>query len=484
MAVNLYTSRVILDALGIEDYGIYNVVGGVVTMFTVISGSLTGAISRFITYELGTGNKAKLKKVFSTSVIIQSLIAIIVIILAETAGLWFLHTKMVIPENRIMAADWVYQLSIITFITNLINVPYNSAIIAHEKMSAFAYISLLEGMGKLAIALSIIYSPIDRLIYYAIMLTSLAVFIRFVYGWYCKRKFEEASFNWIIDKNLLREMFSFAGWNFIGSAAGVLRDQGGNVVINLFCGPSVNAARGVAVQVNTAINSFVQNFMTALNPQITKSYASGNNEYMMSLMFQGARLSYYMLLLLSLPVLFNTPYILDLWLKEVPGHTVLFVQLSLIFVMHESLASPLITAMLATGRIKKYQIVAGGLNLLNLPVSYIFLKLGAAPEFVFVIAIFFSFVVQTARLFLLRGMIRLSIRCYLKNVYVNVFFVTLLSVIMPLIITHYIDDSFIMFATSVIMIMLWSTLIILFAGCKKEEREFVIKKTKSIFFRN
>lgn len=483
MVVSLYTSRVILDTLGVVDYGIYNVVGGVVTMFAVISGSLSAAISRFITYELGTGNSEKLKRVFSSSLIIQLFIAIIVVLLAETLGLWFLHSKMVIPEDRVIAADWVYQFSIITFVINLISVPYNSLIIAHENMSAFAYISVLEGIGKLVIAFSIKYNPIDRLIYYAILLASLAILIRLIYGWYCKRNFEEASFHWHIDITLLRELFGFAGWNFIGSAASVLRDQGGNVIINLFCGPSVNAARGIAVQVNTAVYGFVQNFMTALNPQITKSYACGNHEYMMRLLYLGARLSYYMLLILSLPILFNTPYILGVWLKDVPDHTVYFVQLSLIFTMSESLATPLITAMLATGRIKKYQIIAGGINLLNLPVSYLFLRFGAAPEFVFIIAIIFSFIVQGARLLLLRGMINLSIRDFLMNVYANVGFVTFLSIILPLIVSTYSPPNLVSFLTSVLVTMLWSILIILFVGCKKDERAFIFNKIKAVILR-
>lgn len=483
MTVSLYTSRVVLDALGVEDYGIYNVVGGVVVMFSVISGSLSAAISRFITYELGVGNIERLKKVFSSSLIIQLFIAAIVVLIAETFGLWFLHSKMVIPEDRITAADWVYQFSIVTFVLNLISVPYNSLIIAHEKMSAFAYISVLEGIGKFVIALSIIYSPIDRLIYYALLLASLAILIRLIYGWYCKKNFEEASFHWYIDKVLLREMFGFAGWNFIGSAACVLRDQGGNVIINLFCGPSVNAARGIAVQVNTAVSGFVQNFMTALNPQITKSYACGNREYMMRLIFQGARLSYYMLLVLSMPILFNTPYILDLWLKNVPDYTACFIQLSLILTMNESLANPLITAMLATGKIRKYQIIAGGINLLNLPVSYTFLRLGATPEYVFIIAIIFSVIVQGARLFLLRDMIKLSIKGYLVNVYSNVGFVTLLSIVLPFIVSTSGDQTFVSFLASVFVTMLWTILIILFVGCKKEERNFVLKKVKAIILR-
>ena len=292
MVVSLYTSRVVLGALGVEDYGIYNVVGGVVAMFSMLSGSLSAAISRFITFELGTGNKEKLKRVFSSSVTIQMGLSAIILVLAETVGLWFLNNKMVIPESRMYAANWVFQLSLLTFVINLISIPYNAAIIAHERMSAFAYISIFEAVSKLVVAYCIVISPIDRLILYAIMLTTIAVIIRLIYGSYCKRKFEECTFHFIYDHDLLKQMFGFAGWNFIGASSALLRDQGGNIVINLFCGPAVNAARGIAVQVNTAIHSFVTNFMTALNPQITKSYAGADQKYLMTLLFQGARLSF------------------------------------------------------------------------------------------------------------------------------------------------------------------------------------------------
>lgn len=342
MVISLYTSRVILNALGVNDFGIYNVVGGVVAMFSILSGSLSSAISRFITFELGKGDEENLKKVFSASVTIQLVLSAIIVVLIEAVGVWFLNAKMSIPANRIYAANWVLQFSVITFVINLISVPYNSTIIAHERMSAFAYISILEGVGKLAIAFLIMVSPIDRLIFYAILMCAIAVTIRFVYGYYCKKHFVECNYHFRWDKKLLKNMFGFAGWNFIGASSALLRDQGGNIILNLFFGPTVNAARGIANQVNNAITGFVTNFMTALNPQITKSYASGDRDYMMSLIFQGARLSYYMLLFLSLPVLVNTHYILVIWLKLIPEHAVTFVQLILIFALSESISNPLV----------------------------------------------------------------------------------------------------------------------------------------------
>lgn len=480
MAVSLYTSRVVLNALGVEDFGIYNVVGGVVAMFSMLSGSLSSAITRFITYELGTGNQENLKKIFSSSVTIQIGLAVLIILFAEAIGVWFLNVKMNIPDARITAANWVFQFSILTFAVNLISVPYNASIIAHERMSAFAYISILEAIGKLAIAFLIVISPIDKLVFYAILMCAVALVVRFAYGIYCKKHFEECTYHFIFDKELLKRMFGFAGWNFIGATSAVLRDQGGNVVINLFCGPAVNAARGIAFQVNNAISGFVTNFMTALNPQITKSYAAGDREYMMTLIFQGARLSFYMLLLLSLPVLVNTHYILGLWLKIVPDHAVLFVQLVLIFAMSESISNPLITAMLATGKIRNYQIVVGGLQLMNLPVSYILLRMGMFPEIVIIVTIVISQCCLAARLLMLRGIIGLSVRKYLKKVYINVLAVTAIASIFPFLLTSQMKEGFLNFILLCLIAVVCTGITIYYVGCSKEERQFVLNKLYTV----
>lgn len=480
MAVSLYTSRVVLHTLGVEDFGIYNVVGGVVAMFSVISGSLSAAISRFITYELGKGDKEKLIRIFSSSVTIQLGLGLIILILAEAIGVWFLNAKMTIPASRMYAANWVFQLSILTFIINLISVPYNAAIIAHEKMSAFAYISILEVVAKLVIVYMLLWSPFDKLIFYAILMASVALTIRFVYGYYCKRHFEECTYHFIFDKELLKKMFGFAGWNFIGAASSVLRDQGGNIVINIFCGPAVNAARGIAYQVNNAISGFVGNFMMALNPQITKSYASGDKEYMMTLIYQGARLSFYILLILSLPVIINAHYILTLWLKIVPEHTTLFVQLVLIFAMSESISNPLITAMLATGKIRNYQIVVGGLQMMNLPISYILLRYGCIPETVLIVAICISQCCLASRLYMLRSMIGLSVREYMSKVYFNVLAVTILSAIIPCISSYYLSETFINFILICTISVVCTFTVIYFIGCSRKERQFINEKVNKI----
>lgn len=480
MLVSLYTSRVVLEALGVEDYGIYNVVGGVVAMFSMLSGSLSSAISRFITFELGTGNKEKLARVFSSSVTVQIGLSAIVLILAETVGLWFMNSKMVIPENRIYAANWVYQLSLLTFVINLISIPYNATIIAHERMSAFAYISIFEAVSKLTTAYCIVISPIDRLILYAVMLATIAIIIRLIYGIYCKKRFSECTYRFMYDHDLLKQMFGFAGWNFIGASSALLRDQGGNIVINLFCGPTVNAARGIAFQLNAAIHSFVTNFMTALNPQITKSYASSDHQYMMTLLFQGARLSYYILLLLSLPVIINTHYILQLWLGQVPEHTVMFVQLVLVFGMSESISNPLITAMLATGKIRNYQLVVGGFQMLNLPMSYVLLRLGAIPETVLIVAIVISQFCLVSRLYMLRGMIELKVRDFINKVYFNVIMVTMLSAIIPVALASTFEDNIWNFVASCVIAVASTLLVEFYVGCTIKERQFVLSKVKTI----
>lgn len=476
MAVSLYTSRVVLNTLGVEDFGIYNVVGGVVAMFSLVSSSLSSAISRFITYELGRGNQKKLKIIFSSAVNIQIVLAILICILAEIVGVWFLNSKMNIPASRLLAANWVLQCTIFTFMVNLVSVPYNAAIIAHERMKAFAYVGFLEVALKLGAVFILYVTIFDKLKIYAILLLCISIVIRLVYGFYCKKHFPECNYCFVYDKSVMKEVASFAGWNFIGSSSGVLRDHGGNIVLNLFCGPTVNAARGIAFQVNTAINSFVTNFMIALNPQITKSYALGDKEYMMTLIYQGARFAFYLLLLLSLPVIVNTHYILILWLKVVPEHTVMFVRLILIFALSESISQPLITAQLATGKIRNYQLFVGGLQMLNLPVSYVLLRLGYVPEITIIVAICISQCCLVARLFMLRKMIQLKFWFYMKNVYLKILLVSIVAIIIPWGGTYYLSESFVNFFFITCTSVICTLFSIFLVGCSRKERFFIKEK--------
>lgn len=318
MLVSLFTSRVVLDSLGEANYGIYNVVGGVVAMFSVLSGSLSGAISRFLTYELGKKNMNRLKLIFSTSVNIQFLMSVIVIVLCEILGVWFTNEKMNIPADRMEAANYVLQCSIITFAINVISVPYNATIIAHEKMSAFAYIGILEVTLKLLVAYLIYISPSDKLMTYATLLLLISIILRMIYGIYCSRHFEEAKYHFVLDKKIFREMSSFAGWNLFGNTAYMLNTQGVNMLINIFFGVTSNAARAIAVQVDTAVQQFVNNFMTALNPQITKSYAAGDLDYMYKLVCRGTKFSFFIMYIFIVPIVLEADTILGIWLKQVP----------------------------------------------------------------------------------------------------------------------------------------------------------------------
>lgn len=476
MVVSLYTSRIVLEVLGVDDFGLYNVIGGVVTMFSLISGSLSSSISRFLTFELGKGDKTQLQKIFSTSINIQVIISLIIFVLSEVIGMWFLNTQMTISEERLDAANWVLQCSIFTFIINLISIPYNASIIAYERMKVFAYISILEVSLKLVVVYLLMVAPFDKLKAYACLLLAVSLLIRFIYGLYCKRNIPECKYVCIYDKTLLSSMIKFAGWNTIGVSSAVLKDQGVNIVINLFCGPAVNAARAISVQVNTAVNSFITNFMTALNPQITKSYAAKDFQYMKTLVQQGTRLSFYMLLLLSVPILIETETILSLWLTIVPEHTVLFVRLILILAMCESLSGTLITAMLATGDIRNYQIVVGGLQLLNFPLSYAALKIGLAPEYTMVIAIAISIINLFVRLLFLQNMIGLSAKYYLKSVVGNVGVVSVCSVVLPLLVFFYLNPGLIRLLIICIVAFTNTLFVVYRVGCSQAERVFIKEK--------
>lgn len=481
MAINLYASRVILQALGVEDYGIYNVVGGFVALFAILSQSLSSAASRFLTYEMGRGDVNRLSQVFSATLIIHVILAIIIVLLSEVVGVWFVNEKMVMDSDRVDAANWIFQFSILTFCINLITVPHNASIIAHEKMSTFAYISVFEGIGMLLICYFVMFATLDRLVIYGFLVLVVRGTCRYMFYFYSKRNFPECRMQFVYNKQLMKEIFGFASWNMIGSSASILRNQGGNILLNLFAGPTVNAARAIANQVLHAVNSFVQNFFMALRPQITKSYAKGDYDYMMTLIFQGSRLSYYMLLVICLPVFLNTDILLHIWLKNVPAHTVLFVQLTLIFALVESISAPLITAQLATGKVRKYQLIVGGFQMLNLPVSYLALKMGGIPESVLCVAIFFSICSLFARLYMLRINVCLNVRDFVYKVMANIFIVSSISIVIPYYLHVSMDETFLSFILNTIVCILCSLTTILFVGCNKMERKWIYAKITKFF---
>jgi O-antigen/teichoic acid export membrane protein len=434
MAISLYTSRVILSALGVEDYGVYNVVGGAIAMFGVVSSALSAAISRFITFELGKNDLDRLRKVFSTSINIQVVISVAIVIVAESIGLWFLYNKLNIPEDRINAAFWVLQLSLLSFCVNLLSVPYNACIIAHEHMKAFAYVSVIEAVGKLGICYLLLISPWDRLIAYAVLLFGLSLIIRLIYGVYCHRHFSECSYSLVIEKGLLKQIGAFAGWNFFTNTAYIFNTQGINLLINIFFGVTFNAARGIATQVDNAVMQFVNNFVMAINPQITKNYAANNVEEMNKLICRGARFSYLLMLLFALPIFFETETILKLWLKIVPEDTALFVRLGLIGAVVMSLGNTGYTACMATGSIKRYTLWITSIGCLVFPVSYIAYKMGAPVYASYVVFIAVYLILDFVRLWIMKGLLSFPVMMFVKDVFFRIVPTTVVAVSLPVVV--------------------------------------------------
>lgn len=434
MTVSLYTSRVILRTLGVTDYGINNVVGGVVVMFSFLNGAMASATQRYLNVDLARGDTVHLQASFRTAMQIHMLIAVVILVLAETVGLWFVVNKLVIPAGRMYAAMWVYQLSIAAAITSIVSLPLNATIIAHERMSVFAYISIMDAVLKLLVAFLLVLSPIDKLITYAALFMSVNFIDAAVYIAYCKRHFAEVNFSMRIDKPLFREMSSFAGWSLWGNIAGVLFTQGLNMLLNMFFGPAVNAARGIAVQVQGVIQGFVANVQTAINPQITKSYAQHNLRRMHSLMFASSKFCFYLLFLIVLPLSFEAWFVLRLWLGIVPAHTVWFLRLIMFIMLTETLANPYIVANQATGKVKAYQAVCGSILLCIVPVAYIVLKLGGNPESVYIVHGCIAVITQCVRVYMMRHLISLPMMTYFHSVVVPIVLVAASSTIVPLIV--------------------------------------------------
>lgn len=476
MVITLYTSRVILNALGVEDYGIYNVVGGVIAMFSVISGALSSSISRFITFEIGRKNLVRLKTVFSTSINIQIGIALLIILLGEVLGVWFLNYKMEIPEGRLIAANWVLQCSLITFCINLISVPYNACIIAHERMSAFAYISILEATLKLAICYLVLVSSFDKLIVYSILMVLVSLILRLAYGIYCSRNFDECHYHLVYDKSMLKEMTRFAGWSFFTNMAWIFNTQGVNLLINIFFGVTLNAARGVATQVEGAVLQFVCNFTTAVNPQITKAYAVNEKEQMFVLICRGAKFSFLLLLLITLPILMETEYILRLWLKIVPEHTVMFVQLAIIGTMMNIIGNTGYTACMATGRIKRYSIYITLIGMLVFPFTWVAFSLGMPAEVTYVIYILVYLGVDIVRLYIMKGLLGFPSMMFVRLVALPICLTAIASIPIPILIIHSLESSFLRLCITCMVSFVSVGLFSCLLGLTAHERKMTIGK--------
>ena len=480
LAVSLYTSRVVLSALGFEDYGIYNVVGGIVAMFSFINMALANSTSRFITFSLGKGNLDESRQVFNSCFIVHIIIALIILLLCETIGLWFLYNKMVIPDTRMYAALWVYQFSVIACVSSILYAPFNAIIIAHEKMGAFALISILDALLKLFIAFSISVYEKDRLIMYAFLLLCISITDIIIYLFYCKRKFQEVRFEKVSNIKNTKEILGFAGWSLIGNLAFVGYTQGLNILLNVFFGPVVNAARGVAAQLQNAVMGFVSNFQMAVNPQITKSYAQEDFNRMHTLVYASSKFSFFLLFCIILPLSIESKTILSIWLVDVPNYAVQFTILTLFARLVDTLSNPIGIANNATGSIRKYQIYEGGCLLLIVPIAYLVLKMGGDPTSVFWVQLIIMYAVQGIRLMLVCGKINMPKKEYCKKVIMRIIPVALVSAISPLLLHHFLPPNLI---TSIIVVVVSIFSVILFSyiwGLENNERKMLQKKLLEI----
>ena len=375
VGISFYSTRLILANLGVSDYGVYNVIGGFVSMFYMVTATMTQAVSRFLTFELGRNDPKKLQQTFSTSLNILLLLALLVVLLSETIGLWFVNAKLNIEPDRMTAANWIYQFSLLSFVLEMISVPYSASVISHEKMGAFAFVTIAKVFLTFGIALSLAASPIDKLVFYGILVLAVSVSIQLMYWIYCKKNFPECQYSTHIDKVLFKDMFGFAGWNFLTTCTSMLSSQGVGIMLNMHFGTAINAARGIASQINGTVGAFSRNFTTALNPQITKSYATGDIAYTTKLVCRGAKFSYLLFLFIALPCMFEVDFFLSKWLTEMPPYAGIFVQLTFLNTLVEILLNSNETLNRASGKIRKFQIIISVAQLLILIVSYIVLEI-------------------------------------------------------------------------------------------------------------
>lgn len=475
MLIQLYTVPVLLRNLGVEDYGIYNVVGGIVTLFSFLSSSLASGAQRFLAYELGKRDYEKLRKMFSATLTIYLCIAIVIVLLLESLGLWFLNVKMIIPENRIYAANWVYQLSILAFLVNIISIPYNAAIIAREKMSVFAYFSIVEIVLKLGAAVSLSFcTSLDRLIIYAIYILSISLLMRFSYQFYCVRNFVECHYEVLWDKTLIKPLLVYSGFNMIGSLAMISRQQGLNILLNIFFGVLINAAHTLGQQIYGVANQFVNNIYMATRPLITKLYAANQIEEMWQLVYRSARMASYLLLLLCIPLLIEIDLILKFWLGEVPAFTVLIVRLLIISLFIETLTNQVIAVFQAANKIKHYQLWSSMIVLMTIPLAYIALLQEQAVYIPYSILIVLSIGYVISLLWIGNRILNLDVLYYLKQVIARVILVAILSLVCPLLIYMNMDDTIVRLLLVIASSLVWSSLIIWFWGLETQEKRYIL----------
>lgn len=478
MAVNLYASRVVLKELGVEDYGLYNVIGGIIAMFLFLNGTMTNTTSRFITVSLAKGDMQNLNQIFNMAVIIHLILAIIILIIGETVGIWYLNYKLVVPEGRMFAAQWLYQLTIISAVFNILYVPYNATIVAHERMGAFAYISIMDAALKLSIVLLLAYSPFDKLIFYGTLLTLVSIIDLLIYFSYCKKHFIETKLKFYWDKIVFKKMLSFAGWGSIGNFSYVFYSQGINLMLNFFCGPAVNAARGIAVQVESVIRQFANNVQVAINPQIMKTYANKEMERMYELIFASSRFCFYLLYFIALPLLIEIEFVLGLWLgkESIPDHTVNFVRIILLTSILDAFINPMFTANLASGKLKIYQICVCTVSYFFMFITYFTLEQTHKPESVFLCLLISTLIGIVARIFVLYKQINLDPHQYLSKVIKPVLTVIVASLCLPILVHLSMNIGWIRFLLTGTVSVITVILSVYYLGLGKKERDFIIEK--------
>lgn len=475
MGVSLYTSRVVLNTLGIEDYGVYSIVGGIVTLFSFFNSAMTSATQRFLAFDIGKNDLQQLKKTFNATLNIHIGICILVFVLSETIGLWFVNYKLNLPLDRMTAVNWVYQFSVFTFLLGIIQVPYDALIVAREKMDIYAYMSFVEVILKLIIVYLLVVFAFDKLILYAALLFLVSFIVRMGHKYYCKRYYEESKYQFYFDKSFYKVLLSYSGWNLFGNIAGVARSQGSNILLNLFFGTVLNAAYGISMQIQGTVQTFVINFQMAVNPQIIKQYAAGNNEECLNLIFQSAKFSYFLMFIIACPIIFNIDFILEFWLKNPPKYTSVFVTLCLIILLIDCISGPLMIGAQATGNIKWYQIIIGTLIFLNLPIAYVLLKIYKNPELIYYSTAVISLLSLVFRLFFLRVIIGISILDFCKSVLLRIIVVTIVTIGVFTLFEFYIflTNGWMYFILKLFVLFFTMFFTILFLGISKKEYRFV-----------
>ena len=484
LGVSLFTSRIVLKELGVSDYGIYSLVGGFITVFSFLNTAMTAATQRYLTFDLGTNDLDKLQKTFSATLSIHIGIALFVLIMAETIGLWYLNHKMVYPPERSYAVNFVYQFSIASTLLGIIQVPYNALIIAREKMNIYAYVGIVEVFLKLLVVFLLVYFGNDKLIFYSIMTFAVALGIRIFYQIYCRKNYKESKYKFEWEPIYYKELIYYSGWNLFGSMAVIAKDQGSNLVLNLFFGTIINAAYGIMNTVNSAVNSFIANFLLAANPQIIKLYATGDKPAMEKLINQTSKFSFFLSLFLIAPIFLNINYILNIWLIEPPPYAGTFIRLALLCTIIDTVTKPVITGIHATGKIRNYQIVVGLFNFLNLPLSYFLLKfkIFSSPEIILYIWLVFASLSMLFRLYFLNKTMGYDLRTFFYAVLFRITIVSLFIIAVGSIINKiFMVTSFLSFLTETIFYCGIIFMVIFFFGIEKEEKGLLVILKDRIF---